>query len=105
MDYEEALAKVQSAKNDEGFMKVSLGYSHLLVPYKDGVNLMACLIHAEEYESNYGSSPKIVPLSGSMISATRFSRKEYQEIKIAQLMGISLEDLKTSLNPPTPRLQ
>ena len=102
MDYEEALAQVQANKQDEGFMMLSFGYNHFLVPYKDGVNLMSCMAHAEEYEGNYGASPKIHPLSKVGMSATRFSRKDYQEIKIAQLMGVSLDDLRASQFTPPP---
>jgi hypothetical protein len=101
MNYQEACQKVEaSRKQPNNYLKIELSYNlYLLLPYKAGVTLIECLNHAEEYEYHYSDNPVISPLKQNQFKITPLSEEEYRNIKIANLMGVKLEELKT---PPKP---
>ena len=95
MGYAAALKKVQAIKPKENLMLVTLSYDKKLVlPHKDGLALMASLANAESLVSEWGKKPRIEPLEKDSITATLLSREGYQDIQMAHLLGITLDELK-----------
>lgn len=93
-----AKAKAEGKILQSGFMNVgvNLSYSSLLLPYKKGMELMAALEGAETYEQSYGGPPKL-QLLGSEFTFSAFPQTEYELVRAAVLLNISLDDLKKNL--------
>lgn len=95
MDYAAALKKVQAHKQRENYMMISLSYDKkLILPFKEGLAFMAALNLAEQFDDPYGKAHRIVPLDRSAITTTILSGVEYEQYKIAALMGVSIELVK-----------
>lgn len=96
MDIKAARKTVQAEKPKGNFLVVRLSYdSHLVLPYQEGIALMASIANAENMEDEYTASKRrIVPLVRDKITASPLSRKEYEDMKIAALLGISVADLE-----------
>lgn len=97
MDIKAARKTVQTeTKKKDNFMVVRLSYDvHLVLPYQDGIALMAAMANAENMEDEYSREKRrIVPLVRDKITSSPLSRKEYEDIKIAALLGISVADLE-----------
>ena len=92
MTYDEALAQAQT--NKPSLLLFTLDYTQVLLPYEDGLRLFECLKNAEALESTYNTEhTKIKNFDGSSVKMGLFSYKQYQDIKVAQLMGISYKEL------------
>lgn len=92
MTYDEALEQAQT--NKPNLLLVTLDYTQVLLPYEDGLRLFECLKNAEALESTYNSEhTKIKNFDGSNVKMGLFSYKQYQDIKVAQLMGITYKEL------------
>jgi hypothetical protein len=96
MEFKEALKKVQSSKVKENMIIVDMSYDKKLVlPYNQGLALLSALEHAEQMTENYSEKKKtITGVSPKEIKFTVMSRNEYEQIKIAMLLNVSLEDVK-----------
>ena len=103
MNSEKVLAaekEVKARKPAENFMVISMGYSSKLVlPYKAGVALMAALENAEFFKDSWSDTCQIIPLERDSISIGFLSIQEYQQIKIANLLGVSLKDIQNPIIP------
>lgn len=100
----EAIKKLRAEKPQENFMVVSFdgGDVRLILPHKDGVALMNSLANAEMFIDNYRSDKGIHPFKRDSVEATLMSVNEYQTRKIAQLLGVSYDDvLQAQKTPPT----
>lgn len=95
MDYAEALKKVQTKKTKENYLVVELSYRNkIILPYKEGVALMSALNNAENLTESY-SEPKIISgLDRDAIKASVMSADEYELIKIAALLKVTVEEAK-----------
>ena len=92
MTYDEALEQAQT--NKPNLLLVTLDYTQVLLPYEDGLRLFECLKNAEAIESTYNTEQtKIKNFDGSNVKMSLFSYKQYQDIKVAQLMGITYKEL------------
>lgn len=87
---------LQEAKKKENFMLINIGYdNNIVLPYQDGVALMSSLAAGEFLEGRHSGTKKcIVPIPEGRITVSYLSRHEYQQIKIANLLGISVSDLE-----------
>jgi hypothetical protein len=95
MDYKQALKLVQGSKTKENLMAIKLDYSkRLILPYKDGLAFLSALNNAEKLSSEYGSSPRIEAIDREFIEFTVMSHEEYEQIKIANLLQVTLEEVK-----------
>lgn len=95
MEYKEALEKVQGTTLKENYMVVSLGYSNKLVlPYKDGVTLMATMTKAEQLHESYNEQHRISEIERGTVTSVVMSHDEYTRFKIAALLGISPDEVK-----------
>ena len=92
MTYDEALEQTQI--NKPNLLMLTLDYTQVVLPYEEGLKLMECLKNAEALESTYNTEhTKIKNFDGSSVKMGLFSYKQYQDIKVAQLMGISYKEL------------
>lgn len=96
MDYKEALKKVSERKSRDNFIIIELDYSKkLILPYKDGIAFLATLASAEQLNDRYGSPKTIVPLEADAIKTTIMSATEYEQIKIAALLNVTVDEVKS----------
>lgn len=101
MTYQEAAKQAKSRKPPENMMLITLFYSYkVVVPYKDGLKIIESLSHAEMLTQPYHGPPSIKPLQADDFKAEILSQKDYQEHLIAQLLGISLADVKEMQKEP-----
>ena len=93
MKYEEALKKVQTSKNKDNFMLIEVNWNNkILLPYKDGLVYLNSLINAESYSDS--GDVRIGGINRDDITCRIISNEEYERIKIANLLNISLADVK-----------
>jgi hypothetical protein len=108
LTYPEAVKKARATKAPENFLVVHIE-ARLVVPHKDGVQLLQALANAEKL-SNWGSDPPIAPIDNNTIQSHSMSARQYERHKIAALMGVSVRDVEQAEeaaaqaenNPPTP---
>lgn len=102
LKYQEAVKTAQTMKPKEGYMVIEFGYSNrVIVPHKDGINLLLALNAAEHFEDNYSGVARITPFDRSKLSASLMSVEEYHQYKIAALLNIPVKDLKEYENQAT----
>lgn len=102
MDYAAALKQVKTNKPEEPFLLIKLAYDRkLMLPYKQGLEFMSSLNSAEILLDEWGKKIAIIPLKKEEITCTIFSREEYLQIKVANLLGVSVEDLEESQKTTT----
>ena len=95
MKYEDAVKKIQTKKPTDNYMIIETSYnSKLLLPYKDGMSFMAALVNAEEYKESYGENTKILPMNKGVLTTSLLSREDYELIKVAALLNMSVDQLK-----------
>ena len=95
MKYEDAVKKIQTKKPTDNYMIIETGYdSKILLPYKDGITLMSALVNAEKYQQSYGEGQKIIPMNPDNITSKILSREEYELIKVANLLNMSVDQLR-----------
>ena len=103
MNSEKVLAaekEVKARKPAENFMVISMGYdSKLILPHKAGVALMAALKNAELFKDSWSDKCRIIPLERDSISTGFLSIQEYHQIKIANLLGVSLTEIQNPIIP------
>ena len=97
MDYAEALKKVSAIKPKENYMLIQLAYDvKLILPYKDGVAFMSALNNAEQMKEPYNEQHRITEFDRASITAVVMSNAEYIRFKIAALLGVKPEEVKTA---------
>jgi hypothetical protein len=98
-EIEEATKAVRNQKPKPNMMLVSLSWSiQMLLPYDDGLTLMGALKNAELLEDSHGTNPKIKPFDKESVRGNLFSSQKYEDIKVAAMLDISLEELESSRN-------
>jgi hypothetical protein len=101
MDYKTAREQLRKAtKLGDGYLLITFNDSYsgkYILPYKEGLTLLATLDRAEFWGNAYnGRVPDIQPISKDNITVQILSEIEYQRSKIAQLMGVSIDELKST---------
>lgn len=97
MEYKEALEKVQKHVPKQNYMVVSLGYSNKYVlPYKDGIALMTAMVNAEQLHEPYNEQHRISEIERGKVESNVMSHDEYVRFKIAALLGVTPEEVKTA---------
>jgi hypothetical protein len=93
-EYEEALKKLYSKTPKENFLLIEFDYSKsLCLPYEEGLKFLSCLKQAELYSDQYSKPKTIQPFSGDHFKTTILSRKNYEDIKVAALLGVTVDEL------------
>lgn len=94
MTPEEALKKVQAEKPKDNFMVVNIGYdNNVVVPYKDGLAIVAALVNAEILTEGYSEKTRITEFNRHTFNPKVLSRAEYERIKMAMLLNVDPKDL------------
>ena len=93
--YEVAVKELKAKKPPENYMVIQLSYStKLVLTYKAGLAFMAALENAEVFKDSYTDRGHIIPLERDSITGHLMSSTEYTQIKIANILNVSLEDVK-----------
>lgn len=93
--YQEALKKIKAEKPPENYMVVQLSYdTKLVLPHKAGLALLSSMENAEVLKDSYSDRCKIIPLERDSLSSQFLSTKEYQQIKIANLLNVTLGEVQ-----------
>ena len=95
LSYKEAMEQAKAAipSGSHVLCKPTYGNTFIL-PFKAGLTLMSCLENAEVYIYNYNKPPEIRGIRQEDMTISMLSISEYQQIRAAQLLGISVEELK-----------
>jgi len=71
------------------YMTISLGYYfNIILPYKDGVALLAALEKAEPIERHSGGSTVVFTDDKPDVVIHTVTQKEYREQKMIKLLGV-----------------
>jgi len=96
--YEDALKKIYNKQQKDNFLIIEIDYQkNVLLPYDDGLKFLACLKNAELLTENYSKPKKIGSFDSSDFKTRILSRKEYEDIKVAGLLGITVEELNAKV--------
>ncbi len=90
----QARAELYSKVPKENFLAIDFDYNKsVLLPYDEGLKFVACLKNAELLDEPYSKAKTITGFQSNYFKTRILSRKEYEDIKIAALLGIPVEDL------------
>ena len=93
--YQAAVKKVQGMKAKEGYLLCKISWdTKVLLPYKAGMAFMDSLGQAERFEEEYNKPPSIQPMDRDRITLSVVSAKEYEQLRIAQLLQVTLDTVK-----------
>jgi hypothetical protein len=102
-EYEEALKKIYSKTPKDNFIVIEFDYNKsLLLPYDEGLKFLSCLKQAELFMDSYSKPKSIVPISTDNFKSKVLSRKDYEDIKVAALLNITVEELLAPEEQPVP---
>ena len=100
MNYAEAAKQVRSVKKQaDSYLVFRFSYGErFILPHKDGLNLLQAMSAAEQIPSYFPSDkpPEIKQAGSGAVSVEAMSQKEYENIKIAALLGVSIQDLEAA---------
>lgn len=98
-DILEAVKKVNEPIKPN-YMIVELSYNRKLVLTHDaGVALINALKDAEMMIDDYGKEPFIGPLDKDSIRVSSLAHAHYEDLKVARLLNITLQELHDSRMP------
>lgn len=92
--YQETVKELKAKKPPENFIVVSVSYDKLILPHKAGLAFMAAIENAEVFKDSWSDKCRIKPLERDSVSMSTLSAHEYQQIKIANLLGVSLGEIQ-----------
>lgn len=99
-EYEKALKQIYSKAPKENFLLIEFDYARsILLPYDDGLKFLSCLKQAELYSEHYSKPKTIEPFNADNFKTKVLSRKDYEDIKVANLLGVTVDEL----NAPEPQ--
>ena len=94
-NYQAAVKKIQATKPKENYLLCTISWDiKMVLPYKVGMVLMEALGQAERLVEEYGKSPSIQPFDRDRIGISILSAKEYEQIRISQLLKVPLDTVK-----------
>ena len=103
MEFTEALKKVQTNKNQDNFILVSMGWDQKYVfPYKEGMECIAAFEHALCFKEDYDNNSRLIPIKRDHLAFHVLSREDYENIQIAGLLNLKLSQIKEMRNPTPP---
>ena len=92
-NYAKAREDVNARKPKSNYLLVDFAYDKkYILPYEDGIKLMAMLEKAEQLYKEYGKHARIQGIRGH-IECRTFSPQEYERIKIAALLQVDPESI------------
>lgn len=100
MNFQDALLRVREMQNTSHYMVIDLNYdTRIVVSHEQGMTILTALATAEQMVGKtIGSTdnPRIEPLQQQKIKITLMSRKDYERYKMAALMGVSYDEVKSA---------
>lgn len=105
MNYAEAKKKLAAEKPKENYMvmKFTVDYEcQLILPHKDGLAIIAAMANAEILNDRYSGQKGIDSIDRETFSSRMISYAEYLRYKMAQLLGITPDELKNLEQPEKP---
>ena len=100
MNIDAALKAIKATPKtvSENFMSIKFGYEKtLILPYSQGVALMATLAQAELLQDGYSQKPRIVSADQDAFTVNVVSRKLYEFYKIAGLLNLDKQEFDSML--------
>ena len=93
-DYE-AAKKVVSIKPKENYMVIDIYYNHkIILPYKDGLAMLAALANAEAVNEEYSKPMVISGFNRDHLKTSIMSGEDYGRHKMAVLLNVTIDELK-----------
>jgi len=90
----QARAELYNKMPKENFLAIDFDYNKSIVlPYDEGLRFVACLKNAELLDEPYSKAKTITGFQSNYFKTRILSRKEYEDIKIAALLGITVDEL------------
>lgn len=100
LNYDEALKKIRSKKTKDNLMVIKLSWDkRIILPFAAGVAFLATLQNAEILEEPYNKSPVIKGPDKDNFESSVMSFDYYEDIKVASLLNVTLEEVQKSKNP------
>ena len=97
MDINEA-TKLAKEKPEKNLMVLNFGYNtSIVLSTQDAVAILNALTNAEQYEHSYSSKHVIKPFEHHTITTSVMAADLYKKIKISNLLGVSVDDLKSQV--------
>lgn len=94
-DYQAAVKKIQATKPKEYYLLCNISWNlKIVLPYKAGLALMEALGQAERLVEEYDKPPSIQPFNRDCLHLGVLSAKEYEQIRISQLLKVPLDTIK-----------
>ena len=92
-NYAKARKDAQARKPKSNYLLVDIAYDKkYILPYEDGIKLMAALEKAEQYSKEYGKPARIHGIK-EYIECRPFSSMEYERVKLATLLQVDPESI------------
>lgn len=102
-EYKEALKEIYSKTPKDNFIVIEFDYNKsVLLPYEDGLKFLSCLRSAELYSEPYNKPKTIGPFDMAHFKTRVLSRKGYEDLKVAALLGVTVEELLAKETQPIP---
>lgn len=94
----EAQKKLKAEKPKEPRLLIAFGYDkRFVLPYQAGVEVLKHLAAAETLNDRYSSRRYLTPVDKDTLEATPFSGQEYEAIKLAAILNMSVDELMESM--------
>ena len=92
-NYAKARKEVHARKPENNYLLVDFAYDKkYILPYEDGIRLMAMLEKAEQLYKEFGKPARIQGIK-EHIECRTFSPQEYERIKMATLLQVDPESI------------
>ena len=86
--------KVASIKPKENYLVIDIYYGHkIILPYKDGLAMLASLANAEAVSEEYNKPMVISGFNREHLKTSIMSGEDYGRHKIATLLKITMDEL------------
>lgn len=87
--------KIVSIKPKENYMVIDIYYNHkIILPYKDGLAMLAALANAEAVNEEYNKPMIISGFNREHLKTSIMSGEDYGYHKMAALLNITLDEIK-----------
>lgn len=98
-----ARAELYNKVPKENFLAIDFDYGKSVVlPYNEGLQFLSCLKNAELLTDQYSKPKTITSFESTYFKSRILSRKEYEDTKIAAMLGITVEELNADEEQPIP---
>lgn len=98
---DQLVQRVRKQTKKSNYLLITLGYDNKLVlPYAQGMQLIQAMELAERLEDNYSQKGHLVPWNVNNLCVQVLSCEQYERIKMATLLNMSITEFDLTY-PPT----